>query len=113
MLFAARVVVGVAALKLVWMLAAVVAGQPSATRPAGGLAFGIPATTFLALGFGGIGGFLIWASPRASRGWWLGSTLMLIAAAFANALLSRRTLTGAESTLGRALAVDALLPYAW
>ena len=113
MLFAARVVVGVAALKLVWMLAAVVAGQPSATSLAGGLAFGIPATTFLAMAFGGIGGFLIWASPRASRGWWLGSTLLLIAAAFANALLSRRTLTGAESTLGRALAVDALLPYAW
>jgi hypothetical protein len=113
MLLAARLIVGVAAVKLVWMLAAVVAGQPAATSPAGGLAFGIPATTFLAVAFGGIGGFLIWASPRASRGWWLGGTLLLIAAAFADALLSRRTLTGAEATLGRALAVDALLPYVW
>ena len=113
MQLAARVLVGVAALKLAWMLAAVVAGQPATTSPAGGLAFGIPATTFLAVAFGGIGGFLIWASPRGYRGWWLGSTLLLIAAAFADALLSRRTLTGVESTLGRALAVDALLPYAW
>jgi hypothetical protein len=113
MLSAAHVVVGVAALKLVWTLAAVLAGEPATSGQAGGLAFGIPATTFLAAAFGGIGGFLLWASPRASRGWWLGGTLLLIAAAFADAVLSRRTLTGAESTLGRALAVDALLPYAW
>ncbi|MGE0360743.1 MAG: protein kinase [Vicinamibacterales bacterium] len=113
MLLAARVVIGVAALKLLWMLAAVLAGTASTTSAAGGLAFGLPATVFLAVAFGGVGLFLVWASPSHARGWWLGATLLLIATAFGDAVLRQRLLTGAEERLGQALAVDALLPFAW
>ncbi len=113
MTFATRAIVGIAVLKLGWMLLALTLGHPSLTAPRVGLAFGVPPTAVLTLAFGVTGGFLLWASAERSRAWWLGGTLLLIALPFADAVLVRRELMGNEGWLAPALAVDAFLPFFW
>lgn len=111
MQLAARVLVGIAGVKLVWMLIAVMAGVPAATAPPSGMAFGAWPSVFLALAYGGVGAFLLWESRTGSRGWWLGSTLLLIAGAFGDAVLVRRALTGLEAQLVPAVPIDVFLPW--
>ena len=113
MSFATRAIVGIAVLKLAWMLLALTLGRPSLTAPRVGLAFGVPPTAVLTLAFGVTGGLLLWASAERSRAWWLGGTLLLIALPFADAVLVRRDLMGNEGWLAPALAVDAFLPFFW
>ena len=77
--FATRAIVGIAVLKLAWMLLALTLGRPALTAPRVGLAFGVLPTAVLTLAFGVTGGLLLWASAERSRAWWLGGTLLLIA----------------------------------
>ncbi len=114
MQLAARVLVGVAGVKLAWMLLAVSAGLPASDPPAAGMAFGTWPSTFLALAYGGVGAFLLGTSAGSSRGWWLGGTLLLTAGPFGDAVLVRRVLTGWEPRVVPALAIDVFLPfYLW
>ena len=111
MLLAARALTGVAAVKVLWMVLAVALGTSVAPADPEGLAFGVYPTAMLAVAFAASGGFLIWASPSDTRGWWLGGTLLLVGVAFGDAVLLRRTLTGLEASVTSALTVDAFLPF--
>lgn len=114
MLLAARALTGVAVVKLLWMVLAVALGSPATPVEPEGLAFGVYPTALLATAFAASGGFLVWASPGDTRGWWLGGTLLLVGVAFGDAVLLRRTLTGLEASVTPALAADAFLPcFLW